>query len=54
MIFGIVGAIVILYLLFGCIMAWYESSQTDDQFKWQSVILWLPKMLGVKIGDARK
>jgi hypothetical protein len=41
--------IIILYLLAGCIMAWYESSQTDDQFKWKSVILWLPMMFGIKI-----
>ena len=45
--------IIILYFLAGCIMAWYESSQTDDPFKWMSVILWLPRMFGIKIGDSR-
>ena len=39
--------VIILYLLAGCVMAWYESSQTDDPFNWITVILWLPKMFGI-------
>lgn len=39
--------VIILYLLAGCVMAWYESSQTDDPFNWITVLLWLPKMFGI-------
>jgi len=43
-------ALIFAYGLFGLIMAWYEKSQTDDEFKIETVITWLPKVLGIKIG----
>lgn len=47
--FYMVLAVVILYGICGCVMAWYEKNQTDDEFKVQTVITWLPKVLGIKI-----
>jgi len=37
---GIVAAAAIIYLGIGAVMAWYESSQTDDPFKKMLVLTW--------------
>lgn len=46
-IIGIGGVIGFLYLLAGVVMAFYESSQTDDPFDWTTILSWLPKMFGL-------
>lgn len=47
--FYMVLAVGILYGICGLVMAWYEKSQTDDEFKIETIITWLPKVLGIKI-----
>ncbi len=41
--------LVALYGIAGLIMAFYEQSQTDDEFKPMTILTWLPKMLGMKV-----
>lgn len=34
------------YLLVGAILAWYESSQTDDPFSWKLMLKWPLRLMG--------
>ena len=43
---GIVGVILVVYLLLGLLFAGYEKSQTDDPFNWKIVALWPYMFLG--------
>jgi hypothetical protein len=36
-----------IYAGLGCVMAFYEKSQTDDPWSWKTVVLWLPMMFGL-------
>ena len=42
----IIIILAVLYCGAGAVMAWYESSQTDNPIDWMNIIMWLPKMLG--------
>jgi hypothetical protein len=46
---GLVIVLAIVYGLAGVVMAFYESSQTDDPFNWTTILTWLPKMFGMNI-----
>lgn len=38
------GIIAVVYLIIGCLLAFLESSQTDDPFNWKILLKW-PWML---------
>lgn len=42
----IAGILVLIYLGCGALMGVYEKSQTDDDFRYSSLVLWLPRMFG--------
>jgi len=44
---GIVIVLAVVYGIAGVVMAFYESSQTDDPFNPMTIVTWLPKMLGM-------
>lgn len=44
---GLVIVLAVIYGLCGVVMAFYESSQTDDPFDAMTIVTWLPKMLGM-------
>lgn len=34
------GSAVVLYLIAGCVLAFYEKSQTDEPWNWKIVAMW--------------
>jgi len=36
----VLAAIFVIYMGLGCVMAFYEKSQTDDPWNWKIVFMW--------------
>lgn len=42
--FGILGGVILIYLLLGVGLAFFEASQTGDSFQVKTIVTWLYKI----------
>ena len=41
--------LIVLYGVAGVVLALMEAKKTDTPLNWKAIVLWLPKMLGIKV-----